>query len=280
MDQGAQFVAGIPEKIRVEQAHFDCESDLVNNSLAGTVAAGEQFEVLNSVILSVAINVMDGFIGSQVAGKMFGHNVTMFKHGAFFPANQRRDRKPDISVLFDVTAILPRVKSGKRAIHLGSYFAFLAAIFLLAINAASSFALAVFFSAALLADKFIAFIGIFAAASVRTIHRAIQRAVPKTFTISSQKRLHHNKWFSAFFTGKTDRSFTQRGDTLLKPVGASASEATVFAPSLYVAGVAIKKLATVFTPRFDRHGISPLFDRKGEYAMLVRGSQALMNTGG
>lgn len=62
---------------RVPSQYLEGISNLIFNSLPRLMTAIPQFEILNPVIRSVAIDVMHGFVRLQTASQLFFHHVTM-----------------------------------------------------------------------------------------------------------------------------------------------------------------------------------------------------------
>jgi hypothetical protein len=94
----AQFVALLGGKLRVERQHLNGESHFVDDALTRSVPAGEQFKVLNSVVRTDAVDVVDGFVRAQVAPDVLLHNVTVLKNFHSFFVRVFSDGHSQVSV--------------------------------------------------------------------------------------------------------------------------------------------------------------------------------------
>lgn len=77
----AEFAASLGGKFGVRFQHLDSESYLVDDALARSVAAGEQFEVFESVVGADAVDVMYGLIGAKFATEVLFHDVAVLENG-------------------------------------------------------------------------------------------------------------------------------------------------------------------------------------------------------
>lgn len=75
-----QFIASFSEELRIEISDLNGESDFVGHALAGAVSAGEKLKVLNPVILSVAVHVMDSLVGVQLSSNVLLHVVPVLEN--------------------------------------------------------------------------------------------------------------------------------------------------------------------------------------------------------
>jgi hypothetical protein len=268
-----QFVAEFAPKFGVEKKHLYREVDLVDDTLAGTVTAGKEFEVLDSIVLPVAVDVVDGFVGAQLASDVLGHDVTMLQGLVFFSGDERWDRNPDVAVAFFVPSEIASFKFSKCLRLLGFGLAFWATVFLFGVySSRTRFAASMYRFAAVLAGQCVFLVGCFSAACVRAFHGTVQRVSAVFFSIRSQVRLPHDERFATLFAGKFDRSLTY-GWFAVGSMIASAREATVFAAFFGFARRTLKWLPAVFALDLDRHGCAPLFGDKDERSYVARGCQ-------
>jgi len=270
----SQFDAGRPGKFRVEPQHVDCERHLVDDALAGTVAAGEKLQVAEIVVLPVSVPVMDGLLAVEFTPEVLGHHMAVLCDVPHSISREGRDRDPDVAVAFDVLLVLPVLKALQRAFHLVLDFAFVAAEFLIAVYAVARFrAASVLDLAALHAGQRVAFVGVLAAAYVRAGHRAVQRVSVELLSVCRQVALHHRERLAAFFAGEVHRRATCGRKLRLEAMFAAAFETAVAAAFVRLALVTVKRLGAVGAQHLDRHGLSPLFGNSGEYGRVVRGCQ-------
>lgn len=251
----------------VQRKHLDGEGYLVDDTLAGTVAARKKFEVFDSVVPSCSIYVMDGFSRHQVSSEMFSHDVSVLHDGVAFAGYRGRDRYPHVAVPLDVAFEVPAFEASKSARALAFGFAFFATKLLLSINATSWFAISIRRRSALGASKFVSFIGIFAPTDVRTMHGAIQRVVIELFSVCSQVALHHGERFVAFLAGERNWRAASGRKFFFESVFAAAFQAAKLAAFFGFIGVAVERLFAVFTRHLDRHGFVPSFGDDGSVAM-------------
>lgn len=261
-----QFKASRSGEVGVQSQYLDGELYLVDNALAGSVAAAEKLQVLDSVVRADAVDVVDGFSGEQVASEMFGHDIAVFHSGVFFAGNERRHRYPDIAVAFDVAPVASSIKFFERVRPLRFSFASTAAKFLLCVDSASRFSPFGKRVATLGTSESASRFCIFFATHVGTISRAVQRVFVEFFPVSRKVRLHHNERLVAFFAGEMDWRAGCRNASA-KSVGAATSETTVFSPPFDFAGVREKLPFANNAFHFERHGFLPLCGNEGSIAV-------------
>jgi len=267
MSNRLQFVSCGSPKFRVGEQHVNCELNLVDYALAGTVPGREQFKVFEPVVLPVAVDVMHRFVFVQFATELLRHYVAVFhSFGSFSVVRQGGHGNPDVAVPLDMPADVSRFVAFERRNFLRRNFTFVAAIFLLAVYSKMlAVAASIFFFTALLAREFVSFIRIFAAPNVRTVHRAVHRVFFESFAVSGQVRLHHRKRLFAFFAGEVYRR-AARGVGFFVQVLSSALDAAIFASLINLALIAVKRLFAVQAFHFDGHGWGSLFGDKGAYS--------------
>jgi hypothetical protein len=267
--------SGTPE-FRVELQHFDGERDLVDHTLAGAMPARKEFEIVHRVMLAVAVFVMDCFILVQLAAKVLLHDVAVFKHfSSFFAAiGECWHRNINVAVAFYVSAKVTGFKFCKGFGALVLSFAFYVAKFLFLIYTAACFSVAVLLFTALKAFEFVSFVSVFSPSDVGARHRAVQRVPAKFLLVCCYVGLEHRERLLAFFAGKADWCATSNVHSPAEMVS-SASEATVFSTHSNFAGVAVKRLITIFTSQLYWHRFAPLFGNN-EHAFAGRDCQVAL----
>jgi len=84
--------------------------EFIDDSLSRSMVAGSKFKVLNSVVGSVAINVMDRLFGIKLSPKVLFHDHAMLKHELALSARNRR-RNADVSISpLDMTGVFAGLK--------------------------------------------------------------------------------------------------------------------------------------------------------------------------
>lgn len=263
-------------ELRVEPEHLDREVDLVDDALAGSVAAAKQFEILDSIILSVPVDVVDGFGVKKFAAEMSRHDVSVFQHfGLFSAVSQCGHRNPDVAISLDVSAKLSTVESVESLGFLRRIFAFDAAVLLRAVNL-SSFARAVHYFTTLRTCEFVSFVGRFSLSGIRAVHGAVQWIATELFSVCGQIGLHHDERFAALFAREVHRCSAGSRKSLLEPVSTSAGQATVFSPCCGIARVAVKRLLAALARHLDRHGFVLLFGDGNSVNRVVRDCQVAL----
>lgn len=85
-------------ELGIQGQYLDGEGDFVNDALSGSVTGREQFEVVDGVVLPVAVDVVDGFFRKQFAAEVLFHYIAMFKYVARWGAVFTRDYESNITV--------------------------------------------------------------------------------------------------------------------------------------------------------------------------------------
>jgi hypothetical protein len=270
MLQVAQFDTCRFGEFGVQAKYLDRKGDFVDHALAGSVPTAKQFQVFWGIVAAVAINVVHRFFGKQVASERFGHDVPVFHHSVFLAGDKRWHGNPDVSMALDVPAEITPIEFVEGSVFLRFNFAFLAAVFLLLVNAASWFTVPMFNFATLFAHKFVSFVSVFSASQGRTRVGTVKRVFSEFLLICSQVRLHHGERFAALFAVKRVQGFTCGRQFLAETMPGSTGQATVFAALFCFAGIAIERVAAVRTRHLDRHGFSsPLCGSGGSIAMSL-----------
>jgi hypothetical protein len=250
-------------EVGVLQKYLDCEVDLVNDALSRSVPAVEQFEVLDSVVGSNAVDVVYGFLGKQVAPEVPGHDVAVFHDMSLSirSASKFRHIKPNVSMAFGVFFVAAGFKFVQGFFTLSINFAIVVAILLLLVQATSRFtAFGMFFTARQARESVSGF------ARLATSHaRALSRAVPRVasifFMVCGDEVLHHREVLATFAASEVHGHSSVTGrDSLGEAVRTSAGETAILSVFARETG---KWLLAVFTDFLNRHGMAPLFGDEG-----------------
>lgn len=253
-------------ELGIQSQYLDCESYLVDDTLAGTVAAVEKLKVIHRVVLAVAIFVVDSFFGKKLATKMFGHDVTVFKHGMLFASHEGWHRDVYVASLFNVATYVAAVEAGKRSFLYELVAAVWGTVFLFCVKSASGFSALRNRFSAVDAGESVSSVGIFSAANSCAFSRTIQRVAFEFSAVFVQIGLLHAKGLAAVFAGEPDNYASRRGDRLVEAECASARQA---AKTSFVARKIKERFAAVFASTLDRHGFSPVCGNAGSLAMSV-----------
>lgn len=250
----------------VEGQNLYRELHLVNDTLTGTVAAGEKLKVLQPVMLPVSVDVVDRLFGEQITSEVFGHDVTVFHDGMAFAGHEGWNRNPDVSMALDVSPVVSSLKTGESFTGMMGVFAVLAAKFLFLVNTSSRFSTFVQRLSALLASESIFGFRIFFAANVRARTRAIKRPAFVFYQICVQVGTHHPKRFATFFAGEIYDFASWCNIWFSKTFGTST---VVAAKAPVVARIAEERLSAVFARFLNRHGFALQFGSRSILAVSV-----------
>lgn len=80
MNGGLQFEAGSSAEVGVQSQYLDSELYFVNYPLSARLPARPKFEIFESVVSTLAVNVMYCFLVGQRAAEMFRHHITMLEN--------------------------------------------------------------------------------------------------------------------------------------------------------------------------------------------------------
>ncbi len=263
-----QFVADRSADFGVEQEKLDREFQLVDYALSGAMIRTEQFEISDTVVEPVTVDVVHGFFGAKLTSDVLFHSMSVFQNMLDWFSCASRNSKQNIMASFAFSdsrkAMLFTVQLAYPFI-----FALFAAYFLFDVNTPAVIAMASVLFAAVYTDEFISRLGIFAATCVRAGHRTVQRFAIEFLSVGGKIRLHHRKRLLAFFACKVDGSSTRGRKFFRESMFTAAFQVAVFAAFFSFAWVAVKRLGTVFTDHLDRHCIVPLFANKGCVAVSI-----------
>lgn len=185
--------------------HINGELHLVDDSLAGTVAAAEKFEVLDSVVVSDSVDVMDSFFGQKFPSDVFFHNKSVLENASFFPIDQNGNCDNGVALTGRKTSRVPRGVFVKRPRFLPLGLTHLVAKFLGSVvnGSACNFVSGhCIHFATLLASKYVSFYGVRFPAYGTARQRAIERVAPMLLSDSSNNAALHGKCGPALFAGE------------------------------------------------------------------------------
>ncbi len=265
-----QLNSSLASELRVKPENFDREGNLVSDALAGTVAAGKEFEVGRVVVLPVAVDVVDGFFIKERTTKFAGHNISMFQDATLLSGYPSWNRNPKVSVTLLMGGVFTSVKLFSKLLDLALLSAFDAAILLLSVDRFSARAPKFEkFLVAVQANSFVAHVSGFLAASRRTLHRAVHRVFVVLLPIGIQVAPVHGERTPTFLTGELDG-----GEALDLPTMnfLPSVKAVFLAKSLLrISRSYGKRIAALLTHLVDRH-IKPLvagaLQNRPDYAMF------------
>src|ERR1700674_3900420 len=103
-----QLVTGFRSEVRIEREHLNREGDFVLDRLTGAVAAGEQPNVLRSIVGSLPVQVVDSFFGSEFSAEALFHHKAMFKNLATANSALVGESEADVSLCRDASLNLSR----------------------------------------------------------------------------------------------------------------------------------------------------------------------------
>jgi hypothetical protein len=166
-------------ELRVQPEHFDCEAYLVDDSLAGAMPTGEQFQVRDVVIKPITVNVMDSFLREQFSPNLLLHDVSVFEDFVGRRAILGGDAQQGV-FSFNASRYLRQAMFFAVDFAYPLVFALLRANSLFVVKiAAARAARSVAFFTAVFACEFVSLVGIFPSA----VRGAWQRAVQRIFTV-------------------------------------------------------------------------------------------------
>jgi hypothetical protein len=248
-----QFVAGRSGELGVQSQYLDGELHLVDDALAGAVAARKEFEVVRTVVGPNPVYVMDGFFGEKFASDAFRHDIAMFHDGVLFTGNEAGNRYPDVAVPFNMAFKFSSLEFSQSVGALMCSFARAVAKALLHVNTPAGFSTAALFFAALLAGKSLAFHRVFTSAEIRARHAAVERVSSIFVSIYCYCRGFVRERITAFFAGKFDHSYARSNS----PVNGFVRSDTRFSAktSGLMARFYGKICSALFANFDDRHGL-------------------------
>jgi hypothetical protein len=266
----------------VQTKYLDGERHFVGDTLAGPVPARKEFEVFEPVVTTVAVDVMDGFVGVQPAPQVLFHDEAVFKHGFFAPASAAgRHGDAPIAVAgfvpgqsFNAARGKCGRKSGRGGRSLVLRLAFLVAVFLLRVHSTARLTPVAALFAASEAGESRARFGVGTATFRGTGNRAVQRVVAEFLLVRRQVSLLHDKIVSAVLAGEIHRNAACGRGIFAEPVSASAQKAAKSAPCRDLARVAVKRFVTMVARTFDGHEFVSGLVAKTDLMLGSRSSQA------
>jgi hypothetical protein len=263
----AQFVAGGACKLGVQSQYLDGELHLVDDALSGTVAAGEKFQILDTVFSSLSVFVMYRFFREQIAADVLRHNVAMF-HDVSLPISSGKfgHGYPNIAVAFYMFFVAAAFKALHSVLFLRFYFAIMIAVFLLFVEATARFSSLWIHFAARQASEGIARFTSFAATYTRALARAVQRISCVFLMVRSEEIFHHREILATFLASEAYWYSAVGGDAFTETVCSPTPKPAI---SPVFAREAGKRTLAIFTDFLNRHWLVPSFGDEGTIWMSI-----------
>jgi hypothetical protein len=246
---------GVSQELGIETNHLYREGDLVLDALSRPMAAAEQFEVLDPVVGTLSVKVVNGLVGCQGASEVLLHDVPVFEHLALFPGTTdvSRQREPNIAVPLDVAIHFAGSKSFFRTSTQPFVLACAIAKTLrsVVLGATAPFQDGAFHRgglAALFAYDRASFFGISTTPEGAAWNRAVHRVLPVGSIVDADLAVSTSERFAAPFAGKRN-SFRFLRASVLRFVGTVAFMAAKFT---FFAGAAGKNNTAFFAGGFHR----------------------------
>lgn len=248
--------------------HLDSEGDLIDDALSGTVTAGEEFQVLDTVVLPIAVNVVDGFVRVEFATDVLRHDEAVLENAFLSASDARGNGNNHVPSSFFVpfktlSSFESRVKPGQSGGALVFRFAALTAKFLLCVvlNAAHG---VVFLSRhclpALKASEDLLFFVPCALSFARALRGAVTRIFVKLLTVRGKSPRLHKESAIANFASESDRLHNGRRATVRLFVSQAARVRTVF--FLGFARLYLKSRLAVLASFLNGHGDLLLVEKR------------------
>ena len=245
-----QFKASRSGEVGVQSQYLDGELHLVDNALAGAVAAAEKLQVLDAVVRADTVDVVDGFSRKEFSSERFFHDVTVLKSVSGRAAIDTRNNNSDVAMsrsafgrflsqMFTLVA-----KSAKQRAT------FRAAQTLLSIYGAARLALNGHRLLALNAID-LPFIGGKATAFPAAFGGAVQRFFAPLFDMRAQVTGFHGERAAANAAGKVDRLNLCSGTSVDGFMSSFARQCTKSLPSM--GWLDAKNLAALFAVLINWH---------------------------
>jgi hypothetical protein len=253
---------GYPGNILVQGKEFYGPRDLISDALAGAVAAGKEFKVLKSVIVSNAVNVMDRLFFEERSAKMLFHYVSVLKNLLAF--SRRAEFASDVNSHVAVSGFM--TGNGNRP-NPGVF----KLLMIGATRRAAEVGLSVKGAVRSSSDRNIGsthFAGSFSNIFVRpssciaTWHAAVERILPVFSSVRSQFTRILVERLSAVFARELNRNDIWARSSVSSFVSPIANGTAVLSN---LSGFGLKFLATVnacFVKK--RHSLSPVITTKGQ----------------
>lgn len=256
--------------------YLDGECHLVGHALTGTVSAGEQLKVFDSVVLSVAVPMVDGLVLGKRTTDVLRHDVSVLKNFMPFAGDSRGNVNPDISIALDVPSVVAAMEFFSRSFGVVFALAFRAAKSLLSIDCIS------FESSPLdkggstiFARSLVAIIRGASASCVRALHVAVHRIAIPLLAVGVHEPLLHREGLAAELTSERNRIFVGGG----APVGGFVGLPTLSPTKslLGVAGTNFKSVTALLADLIDRHLKSPFIalQNRNDYARFADAGQLI-----
>jgi len=243
-------------EVGVQRQDFLGKTYLVNDTLTGTVAAGEKLQVLQPIVSFQTIDVVNCFLGKKLSTQVLLHDVAVlqnFVRGGAVCGWDAQHRVAASNAPGDCRESVPLPVQFTDPF----IFTLLATKFLLAIDrAAFVSAGAVELFVAVLARGFVAFVSVFATAYSRARDRAVDRVFAKFLSIGVQVSRFVIEGFTAFSANKRDRRYHRSGSPVVLFMSRHAGLAAKLLRGEFLRH--FKRLSTVETCFNQAHGTPPL----------------------
>lgn len=250
-------ILGRRVEVGVTGEQFSRVGQLVGDSLSRPVIARKEFQVLDPVVVPVAVDVVNSFVGKKLSSNILFHHVAMLKDFVHRNTVGRGKAKHDV-ISFDAARDLRRSVFGSINFAGPFVFALPAAKALCSVERAIAFSSAsVEQRAAVLARSSVPFVRVLAPTDVRARHGAVQRVFAMLLAVRRKVARLHGERFAAGFAGKFHGRNLSSWAPVLNFVISPAHYAAVSARS--VLGFDPKRCSAMFTNLIDRHVCNSLY---------------------
>lgn len=211
----AQLISGSAGKVGIQGQYLDGKGNFVDDTLPRPVAAAEQFQIFDSIVEPLPVDMVHGFVGQKLSSNVGLHDVTMFENFMHWYAVLRWYAQYCV-----LSFNAPRYfwKSMTLAMQFAGpfIFALLAAQGVLLIDGARPFSAAsVELFAAVFAISFVALVGSLAAANRRARYGTVRRVFAEFLSVSCQVCGFVREIISAFAAVKVHGGYL-RGRTTVQ----------------------------------------------------------------
>lgn len=264
-----QFNTGSSAKFGVQPQYLDGERHLVGDALSGAVVAGEEFKVLQPVVLTVPVLVVNRFFASERATERLFDHIAMFQLFVRGGSIARRESQNNVPS-FDAPRYLgtPVLRSVNLARPL--VFALAAAKFLLVVDRSRAFAASfVKVFSAVLARRLLFFIAIGSASHSEAWHGTIKRVFSVFLTVRGEVTRLVRERLSTSSARELNRSRPRGGATMrsfMRKLTISPTETLCG-----VSGANLERATALLANLLNRHfGYSLSQQQSGYHGMLVK----------
>lgn len=245
------------DELRVLPEHFKREGDFVDDALAGAVSVGEQFQVLDTIVVPVPVNVVDSFVGEQTSAYVLLHDVAMFEDFLAPQCGGVADHYGHVPP-FVATCQIAFSKSFIERRGLEECFTLPVTKFLFSVKRAAGSAAHRVHNAALQAFEVVSNICISSPTQVGAWHGAIQRVSVPLFSKCGYNARLHFKQNTALLAGKREHGDPGSEPSVESLVGGLARSFAKTARAVFWFNG--KGFVAVFARQLNWHGLTPLLD--------------------